>query len=118
MNIQDKKWGMKPNIPLAKQLARREIPSLVCDAVNLEGVIMTLPEVQTILVGITVGGHKISDQNMAINQAKAWSYLFDLIDKDKFDLSKKVASKLQGIAGQEEALEWGVFSFWVCIYCR
>lgn len=44
MSIRDKKWGMKSNIPLAKQLARREIPSLVCDAVNLDGVAMTLAE--------------------------------------------------------------------------
>lgn len=65
--IKDTVWGMKPNRAMAKQLAIRDIPSLVYNAVNLEGVSMTLPEVQTILDGITVGGHKISDQNMAIN---------------------------------------------------
>lgn len=41
-------WQMKPNIPLALQLAKRDIPALVYDAVNLEGVAMTLPEVQTL----------------------------------------------------------------------
>ncbi|HSP31603.1 MAG TPA: cell filamentation protein Fic, partial [Halomonas sp.] len=77
---QDKQWNMKPNIRLAKQLAVRDVPALVYDAVNLEGVAMTLPEVKTILDGITVGGHKVSDQNMAINQAKAWKHIFDLVD--------------------------------------
>ena len=109
VRIQDKKWGMKPNVSLAKQLARRDIPSLVCDAVNLEGVAMTLPEVQTILDGITVGGHKISDQNMALNQAKAWRYLFDLIDNNAFELNKETVLKIHSIAGQEETLEWGCF---------
>jgi Fic family protein len=109
MNTEDKKWGMKPDIPLSKQLARREIPSLVYEAVNLEGIALTLPEVQTILDGITVGGHKISDQNITINQAKAWEYILKLIDLDKFEFSKAVALKVHGIAGREEALDWGNF---------
>ncbi|MGO0305100.1 hypothetical protein ACTL6P_00565 [Endozoicomonas acroporae] len=65
----DTVWGMIPNRAMAKQLAVRDISSLVYDAVNLEGLAMTLPEVQTLLDGITVGGHKVSDQNMALNQA-------------------------------------------------
>lgn len=69
MNMpQDQHWSMQPSIRLAQQLAKRDLPILVYDAVNLEGVAMTLPEVQTLLEGITVGGHKISDQNMTLNQ--------------------------------------------------
>lgn len=106
---QDKQWNMKPNIPLARQLAIRDVPALVYDAVNLEGVAMTLPEVQTILDGITVGGHKVSDQNMAINQAKAWEYIFALVDKRQFRFDQQTALAIHAIAGKEEALEWGKF---------
>lgn len=102
-------WGMTPNPAMAKQLAIRDIPSLVYDAVNLEGVAMTLPEVQTLLDGITVGGHKISDQNMALNQASAWKYLFSLVANNRFSFSKAVAMDIHKIAGKEEALEWGAF---------
>ncbi len=102
-------WGMSPDRPMAKQLAVREIPSLVYDAVNLEGVAMTLPEVQTLLDGITVGGHKISDQNMALNQAEAWKHLFSLISEDQFSFSKDIALSIHNIAGKEEALAWGSF---------
>ena len=102
-------WGMTPNQPMAKQLAVRDIPSLVYDAVNLEGVAMTLPEIQTILDGITVGGHKISDQNMALNQAEAWKHLFAMISDGKFRFSKAVALELHAVAGKEEALDWGAF---------
>ncbi len=105
----ESKWGMKPNIPLAKQLAKRDVPALVYDAVNLEGVAMTLPEVQTILDGITVGGHRISDQNMAMNQAKTWERIFELVDDSNFSFSKEIALLLHNIAGEEEALEWGKF---------
>lgn len=107
--LPDTHWQMKPNIPLALQLARRDIPALVYDAVNLEGVAMTLPEVQTLLDGITVGGHRISDQNMALNQAKAWEYLFNLVEQNEFQFNQTVVLKIHEIAGEEEALEWGKF---------
>ena len=102
-------WGMTPNKAMAKQLAIRDVPSLVYNAVNLEGVAMTLPEVQTILDGITVGGHKISDQNMALNQADTWKHLFSIISDGKFEFSKAVALELHSIAGKEEALDRGAF---------
>ena len=105
----DTVWGMNPNPPMAKQLAVRDVPSLVYDAVNLEGVAMTLPEVQTLLDGITVGGHKISDQNMALNQADAWRRLFELVSNNVFSFSKEAALEIHKIAGKEEALEWGAF---------
>ena len=107
--VKDTVWGMQPNCAMAKQLAVRDVPALVYDAVNLEGVAMTLPEVQTLLEGITVGGHKISDQNMALNQAEAWRYLFMLVAEEKFVLSKEVALAIHNIAGKEEALVWGAF---------
>ena len=109
MEILDTHWRMTPNKPLARQLAIRDVPALVYDAVNLEGVAMTLPEVQTILDGITVGGHQISDQNMVINQAHTWDRLFQLIDQGAFSFSKPVALELHCIAAKEEAFEWGVF---------
>ncbi len=107
--VEDTMWGMTPNKAMAKQLAVRDVPSLVCNAVNLEGVAMTLPEVQTILDNITVGGHKICDQNMVLNQADTWRHLFSLINNGKFAFSKAVALELHSIAGKEEALGWGAF---------
>jgi Fic family protein len=105
----DTVWGMNPNLAMAKQLAIRDLSSLVYDAVNLEGVAMTLPEVQTLLDGITVGGHKISDQNMALNQADAWKHLFTIVADGNFSFSKKTVLEIHKIAGKEEALEWGAF---------
>lgn len=109
MLVSDTHWNMTPNRRLVKYLAIREVPSLVCEAVNLEGVVMTLPEVQTILDGITVGGHKISEQNMVINQANTWKRIFELIDENKFEFKKTIAVELHKIAGKEESFEWGIF---------
>lgn len=101
--------NLQSNKKIALFLAKREISNLVYNAVNLEGVAMTLPEVQTLLDGITVGGHKISDQNMAINQGKTWEFIFDSIQSNTFDLSKEYILSIHCIAGKEEALEWGCF---------
>jgi Fic family protein len=101
--------NLVPNRALALQLARRDVSQLVYDAVNLEGVAMTLPEVQTILDGITVGGHKISDQNMAMNQAKAWELLFEWVKNDAFAFNLETVLSIHRIAGKDEALDWGKF---------
>jgi Fic family protein len=105
--VKDLHWGMKPNKAKAMMLAKRQLAELVCDAVNLEGLNFTLPEIQTLLDGITVGGHKLSNQNIALNQAAAWRTLFAWIEKDQFQITAEKACALHLIAGKEEALEWG-----------
>ena len=70
--MRDIYWQMLPNKDKALMLAKRQLAELVCDAVNLEGINYTLPEVQTLLDGITVGGHKLTDQQIVLNQSKAW----------------------------------------------
>ena len=105
----DTKWLIKPNKDKALMLAQREIAVFVCDAVELEGIHFTLPEIQTLLDGITVGGHKLSDQQIVINQGNAWRHLFVSIKQEAFQLNSDYACLLHGIAGKEEALEWGKF---------
>lgn len=105
----DTYWQMKPHKGKAIMLARRQLSELVCDAVNLEGINFTLPEIQTLIEGITVGGHKISDQQTALNQVEAWQTLFNWIEQDEFDLSVEKTCELHRIAAKNEALDWGRF---------
>lgn len=72
----DTRWGMRSDLPKAIMLAKRQLAEFVCDAVNLEGIPFTLSEIQTLFQGVTVGGHKISDQNIALNQRNAWTQIF------------------------------------------
>ncbi|VEN74769.1 Fic/DOC family protein [Candidatus Desulfarcum epimagneticum] len=109
MSPKDHFWNMPPHHGLALTLARRHLAEFVCDAVNLEGIPLTLPEVQTLLDGVTVGGHKLSDQRIALSQGDAWRALFEWIEAGEFDVSAKTARSLHSIAGKEEALEWGHF---------
>jgi hypothetical protein len=100
---------MKPNRPLVLQLAKRQVPEFVYDAVNLEGINFTLPEVITLLDGVTIGGHKLSDQAIALNQAAAWHFLFKAIEDNKFKLDIDFTCALHAIAAKDEALKWGNF---------
>ena len=95
----DLDWSsrLKPDKTKAMMLAKREISVLVFDAVQLEGINFTLPEVQTLLDGITVGGHKLSEQMIATNQGAAWQQLFTWVDNDEFSVSAQVACDLQSI---------------------
>lgn len=88
-------------------LAKRQLSELVYDAVNLEGINFTLPEVQTLLDGVTVGGRKLSDQQITLNQADAWRLLFKLVEQGEFEITQDIAFKLHKVAAKEEALEWG-----------
>ena len=98
-----------PNKKKALFFAKRELPELVYDAVNLEGINYTLPEIQTLLQGVTVGGHRLSDEMITLNQAKAWNYLFSAVETSQFSLDKAFACQLHAIAAKEESLEWGCF---------
>ncbi|MEE4243353.1 MAG: Fic family protein [Desulfopila sp.] len=105
----DTRWHIPANKSKALMLAKRQLSELVCDAVNLEGINFTLPEIQTLLDGITIGGRKLSDQQIALNQADAWRTLFRWIESEEFVLSVEKTCELHGIAGHREALEWGKF---------
>jgi len=107
--MQDYQWGMQPEKAKAVMLAKRQLAEFVCDAVNLEGLNFTLPEIQTLLEGITVGGHRLSDQQVAVNQGNAWRKLFAWVESDQFQVTAEKACELHAVAGKEEALHWGRF---------
>ncbi len=90
-------------------LAKRQLAEFVCDAVNVEGINCTLHEIQKLLDGITVGGHKLIDQQIALNQANTWRALFKSIENDQFEITAENVCALHLLAAREEALEWGAF---------
>lgn len=52
---------------------------LIYHTAALEGNPYTFPEVQTLLDGITVGGHKISDTEQILHLDRAWTELMHQI---------------------------------------
>lgn len=101
--------SLMPNKELSYFLAKKDKVSYVYNVVNLEGNPMTLPEVQTLLEGITVGGHKIEDEQQVLNQEKSLELLLSLVKENKFDLNKKIFMDFNRICATGEALAPGEF---------
>ena len=99
----------KPNPELAFYLAKKDKIDFVYNTSALEGNAMTYPEVQTLLEGITVGGHKLSDEQQILNQSKSVDYLFNIIKDKSFKIDSNTFTTLHSFVAKEEALKWGVF---------
>lgn len=94
---------LNPNREKALFFAKKQLLELVFDAVNLEGVRFTLPEVQTLLDGVTVGGHRLQDEMIVLNQINAWRFLFACLKRDRFSLSEDFVCKLHSVLARDEA---------------
>ena len=88
---------------------RKALAEIVHDTAALEGNPMTFPEVQTLLDGITVGGHRVADAEQVLNQAASWERLLRLVSEGRFKPDRETACGLQGIVARGEALAWGRF---------
>lgn len=93
----------------ALSIYKQQLPSFVWDAAKLENNPFTYVEVQTLLDGVTVGGHKLSDAEQVTNLADSGKKLIELVKTGKFDLDKGTITLLHSIVARNEALEWGVF---------
>ncbi len=105
----DKLAIFEVNKRLAFYLAKKDKIDFVYNTSALEGNAMTYPEVQTLLEGITVGGHKLSDEHQILNQNKSVDYLFKIIEKNSFSLDIDTFKTLHSFVAEEETLKWGEF---------
>jgi len=100
---------MIKNKALAIQLFKRSLPELVSDACQLEGINFTVPEIQTLLGGMSVGNKDLHEQDIALNQIGAWKVILSDLLKDNVEISKGYSNKIHNIAAKEDAMEWGQF---------
>ena len=88
---------------------KQMISEFVYDMGNLENNPFTFPEVQTLLDGITVGGHKLSDQNQILNIKLSWDYVVNLSRTNSLELNKEVICDIHSKVAKDEALIVGGF---------
>ncbi|WP_321528848.1 Fic family protein [Sedimenticola selenatireducens] len=100
-----KKVGKQKALFIAKKVKT----SLVFNMAKLEGNPYTFPEVQTLLDGITVGGHKLSDQDQVLRISAGWDRLIQLVEKESFSLDKQTAIEINALVARGEALSVGTF---------
>lgn len=92
---------------LARYLAT--LPGFVYDAAALEGNPFTLPEVQTLVDGVTVGGRRVEDANQVQALIEAHRELASLVRNSRFTLTKTTSDHLHRLVARLEALESGHF---------
>lgn len=107
--IDTTKLDFKPDKERYLFLAKKDKIDFIYNTSALEGNAMTYPEVETLLEGITVGGHKLSDEQQILNQNRSVNLLFSMLNEDKFELNKQILCTLHTEVAREEALSWGVF---------
>lgn len=100
-----------PSIDIKKLIfiAKKQLPDMIFDMSSLEGNPYTFPEVQTLLDGITVGGHKVSDEQQIYDIRNSWEYIFNLVIKNNFSLTKEIANNINKKVAINEALISGEF---------
>ncbi|MHB8544920.1 MAG: Fic family protein, partial [Leptospirales bacterium] len=90
-------------------LVRKLMAEFVYNTAALEGNTYTYPEVKTLLDGVTVGGHLLSEQKQILNQKESWEALLSRVERGTFSPDLETFSFLNGIVAREEALYWGTF---------
>lgn len=100
---------MTKNKALAIQLFKRSLPELVSDACQLEGINFTVPEIQTLIGGMTVGNKDLHEQAIALNQINTWRAILSDLLNDSVEITKEYSNKIHKIAAREDAMEWGQF---------
>lgn len=97
------------NMPGACFRLKQYFPNYIFSDASMEGSAHTLPDVRTVLDGVTQGGRKVSDDLDIHNLKNSLEHLVSLVSSNKFKIDKKVFCDLHTKAAQEEALVWGAF---------
>jgi Fic family protein len=101
--------AIAPDQKRAIFIAERSRVDFVFHTAALEGNPFTFPEVKTLIDGITVGGHKLTDAEQVLRLNRALSHVISLVKAGSFALNAQTAKNIQAIVAETEALKIGVF---------
>ncbi len=82
---------------------------LVYNMAKAEGNTHSFAEVSTVIEGFTIQGKKFKEAEQIVQINKAWEYLFELIEKDKFVFNKQTALELNQLAASADYSKVGCF---------
>lgn len=94
-----------------RALARlqKSLPEQIWSDATLEGTTYTLPEVRTLLEGITVGGKSLLETQQILGLRAAYAELDTMLRQGTFSLSKETSDTLHQHIAAGEAIEVGAF---------
>lgn len=89
--------------------AREHLSNLISDAIDLDGICSSAPNLETMIENGFIGGTKFFDKKTTLNMLRAWETLFDLVCNDKFAITKSIACQIHEKASEGEFLGSGYF---------
>lgn len=101
--------GGNGNVERALFRFRSRFPDMIWDAARLEGNNFTLPEVRTLLDGVTVEGKKLDDQKQILALNEGFNDIEQLVKRGEFQLSKQLSDRIHLLVAVHEAIEAGNF---------
>jgi Fic family protein len=93
----------------ARERMRARLPELIWSTAALEGNTFTLPEVKTLLDGVTVEGKKIEEEQQVLALQETFNRLDELVASESFHLDQSTSDGLHAIVARHEAIESGHF---------
>lgn len=99
----------RSSVDRARARFRAQLPELIWNAAALEGNTYTLPEVRTLLEGVTVGGKRVEEAEQILDLSEAYSRLDEMVGAGTFRLDKATSDELHAIVARHEALDAGRF---------
>lgn len=87
----------------------KSLPELVWNAAALEGNTFTLPQVQTLLDGVTVGGKRIEEAKQILALSDGMGLMIRAVRDRSFSLNKEMSDRIHGVVAEHEAIESGSF---------
>ena len=103
------------SIERSRHRFRAHLPELIWNTAALEGNNFTLPEVKTLLEGVTVGGKRLEDEQQIIALSEAYNRLDEIVGLGRFSLTKDVADELHRLVARHEAIaSWASAKRWFC----
>ncbi len=84
----------------------------IWNTASLEGNNYTLPQVRTLLDGVTIGGQTVSDTKQILALKAGYDYILDQVETSAFTFTKATSDnvhRLHRLVGEHEAIETGMF---------
>ncbi|WP_220700664.1 hypothetical protein [Mycetocola tolaasinivorans] len=88
---------------------QKSLPTLIWNAAALEGNTFTLPQVRTLLEGVTVGGKRQAEADQILALSEGMDIMVGEVRAGTFALTKELSDRVHAAIARHEAIEAGAF---------
>ena len=103
-----KKYAQKFNQDERKKIAFSKKVDFIYDTTTLEGNTYTYAETETLLSGVTVGGHSLKEEDEILNQKEAWEFTLNKsFSKSRIKINESLIKDIHLLVGKDTVVKSG-----------